>query len=165
MGFGSFPGIIEYWKQVTLKAGLLLAFQLMYFIGFLPNSLVFDLSEGVKMSTIYISLLIIFAVFGAFCFNMGHRRAYRLVLKGLLRGQIGFISQRIAVLKENREKISQEDLARSSFSYETIGQLVIGWYKYFRIVRDDRELKALKGTNQGIPRRIYLIDRSREPWR
>jgi len=93
---------------------------------------------------LYIPFLIIFAAFGAFCFNMGHRRAYRVVLKGLLKGQIGFVSQRTAFLKENKEKISHEDLTRATFSYETIGQLVIGWYKYFGIVRDDRELKELK---------------------
>jgi hypothetical protein len=97
------------------------------------------------MANLYISILIIFAAFGAFCFNMGHRRAFRVVLKGLLRGQIAFLSQRTALLKERQEGLAQEDLAKAYFSYETIGQLVLGWYKYFLTVRDDKELKILKG--------------------
>jgi hypothetical protein len=40
------------------------------------------------LDIIYISLLVIFAAFGAFCFNAGHRRAYRAVLKDLLKGQL-----------------------------------------------------------------------------
>jgi hypothetical protein len=96
------------------------------------------------MANLYISLLLIFAVFGAFCFNMGHRRAYRLVLKGLLQGQIAFLSQRIAALNEKSDGLSPDERARALCSYETIGQLVIGWYRYFRAVRDDRKLKELK---------------------
>jgi|GEM_PF-3797382 len=96
------------------------------------------------MSSFYIALLVLFATFGAFCFNAGHRRAYRLVLKDLLKGQISFLSQRRSYLAENRGGLSREELDRALFSYETIGQLVLGWYKYFRIVRDDRELRALK---------------------
>jgi hypothetical protein len=97
------------------------------------------------MANLYISLLLIFAVFGAFCFNMGHKRAYRLVLKGLLRGQIAFLSQRVAALSGNSDGLSREERARALYSYETIGQLVLGWYRYFQAVRDDKELRALKG--------------------
>lgn len=96
------------------------------------------------MANFYIPLLIIFAVFGAFCFNMGHRRAYRIVLKGLLKGQIRFLSDRLAYLKESNG-VSHEELMRARFSCESIGEQVVGWYKYFRAVRDDRDLIALKG--------------------
>ncbi len=96
------------------------------------------------MNNLYISLLIVFAAFGAFCFNMGHKRAYRVVFKSLLRGQIGFLSQRSAYLAENRASITPEERAKARYSYETVGQLVIGWYKYFGMVRDDKELGALK---------------------
>jgi hypothetical protein len=90
---------------------------------------------------------------------MGHRRAYRIVLKGLLNGQIGFISQRMAFLNENKEKLSQEDLSRASFSCETIGQLITGWYKYFKIVRDDRELMVLKRQiRQSLEEYLLLIE-------
>jgi hypothetical protein len=97
------------------------------------------------MINLLIPLLIIFFGFGAFCFNMGHRRAYRIVLKGLLKGQIQFLSQRKSYLEGNRGKLSEEVLKKGFFSYETIGQQVIGWYKYFRAVRDDKELRSLKG--------------------
>jgi hypothetical protein len=97
------------------------------------------------MDKIFIPLLIIFAAFGAFCFNLGHRRAYRVVLKDLLKGQIGFLSDRVTFLGENRGIVSQEELNKAHNSYETIGQLVIGWYRYFKIVRDDNELMILKG--------------------
>jgi hypothetical protein len=96
------------------------------------------------MGNLYISLLIIFAAFGAFCFNMGHRRAYRVVLKALLKGQIEFLAQRTSFLTEKGEKASRDELAKAYVSYETIGHLILAWYKYFRIVRDDKELKALK---------------------
>jgi len=86
----------------------------------------------------------ILAAWGAFCYNMGHRRAYRVVLKGLLKGQIEFLSHRIEFMNENREKLTSEDITKAYFSYETVGQLVIGWYKYFQIVRDDEELLILK---------------------
>lgn len=105
-------------------------------------------TEGVKMANLYIPLLLVFAAFGAFCFNMGHRRAYRIVLKGLLKGQILLISDRSAYLKESKNT-SQEELVRARFSYEAIGQQVIGWYKYFRVVREDKELAALKGQIKG----------------
>jgi hypothetical protein len=98
----------------------------------------------VSMSNVYIYLLLIFAAFGAFCFNMGHRRAYRLVLKALLKGQIAFLSKRLAVLEENRGKMSGEEIAKAQYSCETVGQLVLAWYRYFQMVRDDRELKRLK---------------------
>jgi hypothetical protein len=97
------------------------------------------------MDKLYVSLLLIFAAFGAFCFNMGHRRAYKVVLKALLKGQIVFLTQRIAFFNENRETITQEELTKAYYSYETIGQLILGWYKYFSIVRDDKELHILKG--------------------
>jgi len=114
------------------------------------------------MDVIYISLIVIFVAFGAFCFNLGHRRAYGVILKGLLRGQLEFLSRSIAALAGNRGKISQEELARTSFSYETIGQLVIGWYKYFGIVRDDRELRALKGRiKQSLEDYLSLIEAAR----
>jgi hypothetical protein len=96
------------------------------------------------MDKLYISLLIIFAVFGAFCFNMGHRRAYKIVFKSLLKGQIAFLSDRVSFLGENQGRLSQEELTKALYSYKTIGRLVVGWYKYFRIVRDDKELKMLK---------------------
>jgi hypothetical protein len=96
------------------------------------------------MVDFYLMLLILCAAFGAFCFNMGHRRAYRIVLKNLLRGQINFLSQRRDYLIDNRGKLSQDDMDKALYSYETIGQLVIGWYRYFRIVRDDKELRFLK---------------------
>jgi hypothetical protein len=96
------------------------------------------------MDKLYISLLIVFAAFGAFCFNMGHRRAFRVVFKGLLKGQIGFLRQQTRLLQESGEKMSSEEIARAFSSYETIGQLVLGWYKYFGAVRDDKELKTLK---------------------
>jgi hypothetical protein len=96
------------------------------------------------MSNLIIPLLIIFAAFGAFCFNMGHRRAYRVVLKGLLKGQIGFLAQRSASLKENQGKLSEEEMAKAYYSYETVGQLVIGWYKYFGTIQDDKDLRILK---------------------
>jgi hypothetical protein len=96
------------------------------------------------MTNLYIPLVIIFAAFGAFCFNMGHRRAYKVVLKSLLKGQIGFLSQRVALLTENKDTASQENLTRAFYSYESVGQLVIGWYKYFGMIRDDKELITLK---------------------
>ncbi len=96
------------------------------------------------MDKLYISLLLLFAVFGAFCFNAGHRRAYRIALKGLLKGQLDFLARRIAWLGENRAGVGREDFERSLFSYETVGQLALGWYRSFRGVRDDRELRALK---------------------
>jgi hypothetical protein len=96
------------------------------------------------MSGIYIPLLLIFAAFGAFCFNMGHRRAYRIVLKGLLKGQVALLSQRASRLAERKGDISKEELAKESCSYEASGQLVIGWYKSFGMVRDDKELRMLK---------------------
>jgi hypothetical protein len=99
----------------------------------------------VTMANLYIPLLLIFAVFGAFCFNMGHRRAYRLVLKGLLRGQIDFLSQRTASLGAMDDGLSSEERTKALYSYETIGQLVIGWYKHFHAISDDKELRALKG--------------------
>jgi hypothetical protein len=104
--------------------------------------------EGIRrvsMVNLYIPLLLIFAVFGAFCFNMGHRRAYRLVLKGLLRGQIDFLSQRIASMNGRDGGLTREERAKALYSYETIGQLLIGWYGYFQAIGDDKELKALKG--------------------
>jgi hypothetical protein len=101
------------------------------------------------MADFYLMLLILFAAFGAFCFNIGHRRAYRIVLKNLLRGQIIFLSQRKDYLIENREKMSQDEMNKALYSYETIGQLVIGWYKYFGIVRDDKELRSLKEQIKG----------------
>jgi hypothetical protein len=96
------------------------------------------------MANLYIPLLIIFAVFGAFCFNMGHRRAYRIVLKALLKGQIRFLSDRLAYLKEGKG-ISREELMRARFSCETIGEQVVAWYKYFRALRDDKDLADIKG--------------------
>jgi hypothetical protein len=108
------------------------------------------------LDTLYISLLIIFAAFGAFCFNMGHRRAYRVVLKSLLKGQIDFLSGRISSLNEKGDGISQDGLSKAYYSYETIGQLVIAWYRYFALVRDDKELRTLKSL---IKRRLeeYLV--------
>jgi hypothetical protein len=96
------------------------------------------------VTNLLVPLLLILAAFGAFCFNMGHRRAYRIVLKGLIKGQIGFLIQQKAFLNDNQGKLSQDMLNRALFSYETIGQLVIGWYKNFGVVRDDKELLALK---------------------
>lgn len=96
------------------------------------------------MASLYLPLLLIFAVFGAFCLNLGHRRAFRLVLKALLKGQLAFMAQRAASLAGDGRQLSQEDITRAYCSYETIGQLVLGWYKYFGAVRDDKELRILK---------------------
>jgi hypothetical protein len=96
------------------------------------------------MEKIYIPLLMVFAAFGAFCFNMGHRRAYRVVFKSLLKGQIAFLSERVAQLNANGDKATADELAKAAISYETIGRLVIGWHKSFAAVRDDKELRALK---------------------
>ncbi len=96
------------------------------------------------MATIYVPLLLIIAAFGAFCLNLGHRRALRLVFKALLKGQLAFMSQRAASLAGDDRRLSQEDVTRAYCSYETIGQLVLGWYKYFGTVRDDKELRILK---------------------
>ncbi len=98
------------------------------------------------MDKLYISLLLLFAVFGAFCFNAGHRRAYRIALKGLLKGQLDFLARRIAWLGENRGSVGREDFERSLFSYETVGQLALGWYRSFSGVRDDKELRAMKAA-------------------
>ena len=45
------------------------------------------------MNTVYVRLLMILAAFGDFCFNLGHRRAFRLALKAMLKGQIDFLRQ------------------------------------------------------------------------
>jgi hypothetical protein len=108
-----------------------------------PRPVVSSAGE-VSMSNVYIYLLLIFAAFGAFCFNMGHRRAYSLTLKALLKGQIAFLSQRLASLEEHRGRMSDEEIARAQYSCETIGQLVLSWYRYFRTVREDKELRRLK---------------------
>ena len=111
------------------------------------------------MEKLYISLLLIFAAFGAFCFNMGHKRAYRVVLKSLLKGQIDFLSQRIKSLNARVEDASQEGLSRAYYSYETIGQLVISWYRYFALVKDDKELRTLKGLlKRGLEEYLASIE-------
>jgi hypothetical protein len=111
------------------------------------------------VNNLYISLLIVFAAFGAFCFNLGHKRAYRVVFKGLLKGQIGFLSQRSFYLTEHRAAITQEELAKAQYSYETIGQLVIGWHKYFGLVREDKELRVLKaGIKSALERYLSAIE-------
>jgi len=96
------------------------------------------------MERIFIALLVIFAAFGAFCFNAGHNRAYRLVLKALLKGQIEFIEQKTKWLEEHRDTVSQSEFSRCYISYQTVGQLVLGWYRYFANVRNDKELKDLR---------------------
>jgi hypothetical protein len=102
-----------------------------------------------ELDKIYLSLLLLFAVFGAFCFNMGHKRAYKVVLKSLLRGQIDFAGKKIAALGQNRASLSAQDFSKAYFSYETVGQLVIGWYRYFAVVRNDKELRLLKARMKG----------------
>jgi hypothetical protein len=96
------------------------------------------------MVNVYISLLIIFAAFGAFCFNLGHRRAHRLVLKALLKGQLAFLAQHLSQLDGSGARLSQDEIEKAQYSGESIGQLVIGWYKYFSIIPDDKELRELK---------------------
>jgi hypothetical protein len=96
------------------------------------------------MNIFYLGLLLLFVILGLFCFNIGQKRAYRIVLKSLLKGQINFVAQRIAWLNENRENITPGNFAKAYYSYETIGQLVAGWYRYFGGVRNDRELITLK---------------------
>lgn len=97
------------------------------------------------MDKIYISLLLLFAVFGAFCFNAGHKRAHRVVLKALLLGQLDFVDQRISWLEANRGGVEQSDFTKCCISYHTVGRLVLGWYRYFANVRNDKELKSIKG--------------------
>jgi hypothetical protein len=94
-------------------------------------------------STIFM-LLVIFAAFGALCFNVGNNRAYRLVLKALLKGQIAYIDSKAAWLRANQDGLSAAEYSKSCLSYSTIGELVLGWYRYFARVRDDRELRDLK---------------------
>jgi hypothetical protein len=96
------------------------------------------------MDMIVISLLVIFAAFGAFCFNAGHNRAYRVVLKALIAGQVEFIDQKARWIEENRGRLSQADFTRCAISYQTVGQLLLGWYRYFAKVREDKELKEAK---------------------
>lgn len=96
------------------------------------------------MSVFYISLAFVLLLFGASCFNMGQRRGYRVVLKSLLKGQIVFVSQKLESLRDNRGGLSREEFDKAYYSYETIGQLVVGWYRFFAGVRNDKELKALK---------------------
>jgi len=95
------------------------------------------------MSVFYISLAFVLLLFGAFCFNMGQKRGYRVVLKSLLKGQIAFLSQKTQALRDDRG-LSKEEFQKAYYSYETIGQLVAGWYRYFSGVWNDKELKELK---------------------
>lgn len=116
------------------------------------------------MINAYILPLMIFAAFGALCFNMGQRRANKLVLKGLLRGQIEFLSQRRAALAANQDALTREELSKAYYSYETIGQLVIGWYRYFRLVGEDKELRLLKGRiKQLLEEYLTAIEAAGEP--
>jgi len=96
------------------------------------------------MNVFYISLALVLLLFGASCFNMGQRRGYRVVFKSLLKGQIAFLGQKTQSLRDNRGSLSREELDKAYYSYETIGQLVSGWYRYFSGVWNDKELRALK---------------------
>jgi hypothetical protein len=96
------------------------------------------------MNVFYISLAFVLLLFGASCFNMGQRRGYRVVLKALLKGQIVFLSQKTQSLRDNRGALTRQEFDKAYYSYETIGQLVAGWYRYFSGVWNDKELKALK---------------------
>jgi hypothetical protein len=96
------------------------------------------------MNVLYISLAFVLVLFGASCFNMGQRRGYRVVLKSLLKGQIHFLSQKTQTLRDNRGGLSRQEFDKAYYAYETIGQLVAGWYRYFSGMRSDRELKDLK---------------------
>jgi hypothetical protein len=96
------------------------------------------------MSVFYISLAFLLLVFGASCFNLGQRRGYRVTLKSLMKGQILFLSQRRQWLDDNRGCLTRQDFDKAYYSYETIGQLIAGWYRYFAGVRSDKELTALK---------------------
>jgi hypothetical protein len=98
------------------------------------------------MEIFYISILLLFAVFGAFCFNAGHKRAYRVVLKALLKGQIDFVNKKMKWLEENQGSVTQTEFAKCCISYQSVGQLVLGWYRYFANVRNDSELRILKKT-------------------
>jgi hypothetical protein len=112
------------------------------------------------MATFYISLFVIFAAFGAFCFNIGNSRAYKLVLKALLKGQADFIDQRVEWLDQNQDAITQAEFTRTYVGYETIGRLVVGWYRYFASVRDDAELKALKiRMKESLERYLATLER------
>jgi hypothetical protein len=109
-------------------------------------------------STIFM-LLVIFAAFGAFCFNVGNNRAYRLVLKALLKGQIAFIDTKAAWLRANQDSLSSAEFSKSCLSYSTIGELTLGWYRYFARVRDDRELKDLKARiKAGLAEYLALLE-------
>lgn len=101
------------------------------------------------MSVFYICLAFLLLVFGAFCFNMGQRRGFRVTLKSLLKGQILFLSQRRQWLADNRGALTRQEFDKAYYSYETIGQLIAGWYRYFSGLRSDRELAALKARAKG----------------
>jgi hypothetical protein len=109
-----------------------------------PRFLLDSRSLGVSMGSTIFMLLVIFAAFGAFCFNVGTNRAYRLTLKALLKGQIAFIESKLAWLGDNRGSLSAAEFTKACLSYSTIAELVLGWYRYFARLRDDRELKELK---------------------
>ena len=96
------------------------------------------------MSVFYLGLAFVLLLVGAFCFNMGQRRGFRVVLKSLLKGQIVFLSQKTQALRDDRGGLSREEFDKAYYSWETIGQLVAGWYRYFSGLWNDKELKALK---------------------
>jgi hypothetical protein len=77
----------------------------------------------------------------------------------LLAGQVDFVDQRIRWLEDNKDGIAQSDFTKSCISYHTVGRLVLGWYRYFANVKNDKELKSLKGRmTENLERMLALLE-------